>query len=67
MAAGVLDCYFEQGVHAWDVAAGSIMVEEAGGVVAHVNGDLSYDMCKREVLVTTKPLFTKIVAMLNPQ
>ena len=34
VASGRLDAYIEQGVSIWDVAAGALMVEEAGGVVS---------------------------------
>jgi len=67
VAAGVLDCYFEIGVHAWDVAAGSLMIEEAGGIVSHIDGRRDYDMCKREVLVSNTPLHSKVVDMINPK
>ncbi len=33
VAAGRLDAYIEQGVNLWDVAAGAVLVEEAGGVM----------------------------------
>lgn len=33
VALGSSDAYFEFGIHAWDVAAGDIIVKEAGGVV----------------------------------
>jgi myo-inositol-1(or 4)-monophosphatase len=33
VAAGRLDAYIEQGVNLWDIAAGIVLVEEAGGVV----------------------------------
>lgn len=33
VAAGALDAYYEQGLHAWDLAAGLLVVSEAGGVV----------------------------------
>ena len=33
VAAGRLDAYIEQGVNLWDIAAGLVLVEEAGGVV----------------------------------
>jgi myo-inositol-1(or 4)-monophosphatase len=33
VATGRLDAYIEQGVNLWDVAAGVILIEEAGGVV----------------------------------
>ncbi len=38
-AAGVLDGYFEQALGTWDVAAGSLLVREAGGVVTDWQGD----------------------------
>jgi myo-inositol-1(or 4)-monophosphatase len=37
--AGVLDGYFEQALGTWDVAAGSLLVREAGGVVTDWQGD----------------------------
>ena len=39
VAAGRLDAYIEQGVSIWDVAAGSLLVEEAGGQVRITAGD----------------------------
>ena len=33
VATGRLDAYIEQGVNLWDIAAGVVLVEEAGGVV----------------------------------
>jgi myo-inositol-1(or 4)-monophosphatase len=33
VASGRLDAYIEQGVNLWDIAAGIILVEEAGGIV----------------------------------
>jgi myo-inositol-1(or 4)-monophosphatase len=38
-AAGVFDGYFEQNLATWDVAAGGIIVREAGGVVTDWQGD----------------------------
>jgi myo-inositol-1(or 4)-monophosphatase len=38
-AAGVLDGYFEQALGTWDVAAGALLVREAGGVVTDWRGD----------------------------
>jgi len=38
VAAGRLDGYFELGLHAWDVAAGALLVREAGGVVMDFDG-----------------------------
>jgi myo-inositol-1(or 4)-monophosphatase len=38
-AAGVFDGYFEQALGPWDVAAGALLVREAGGVVTDWRGD----------------------------
>jgi myo-inositol-1(or 4)-monophosphatase len=38
-AAGVFDGYFEQNLGTWDVAAGALLVREAGGVVTDWSGD----------------------------
>ncbi len=37
VAAGELDAYWEGGCWAWDVAAGWVVVEEAGGIVVGGN------------------------------
>ncbi len=39
VAAGRLDGFFEVGLKAWDVAAGALIVREAGGVVMNFDGD----------------------------
>ncbi len=38
VAAGRYDGYWERGLNAWDVAAGILLVKEAGGVVTDLNG-----------------------------
>lgn len=42
VAAGVFDGYFERGLAAWDVAAGGLLVEEAGGLVTDYAGGADY-------------------------
>ncbi len=39
LAAGRLDAYYEVGLNAWDWAAGSLLVAEAGGAVAALDGE----------------------------
>jgi myo-inositol-1(or 4)-monophosphatase len=39
VAAGVFDGFFELGLSIWDVAAGGLLIEEAGGVVTDWSGD----------------------------
>lgn len=38
VAAARLDGYYERGLHPWDIAAGVVLVEEAGGTVAGADG-----------------------------
>ncbi len=50
-AAGRFEGFWELRLHAWDVAAGKLIVEEAGGTVTRLNGEplTVYD---REILAT---------------
>ncbi len=38
VASGSADVYYEWGIHCWDIAAGKLLIEEAGGVVANTKG-----------------------------
>ena len=42
VAAGRLDGFWEYGLSPWDVAAGALLVQEAGGIVAEPNGGDDY-------------------------
>lgn len=38
VASGCVEAYYEIGMHVWDLAAGSLIVSEAGGVLLDVEG-----------------------------
>ena len=38
IASGSADVYYEWGIHCWDMAAGKLLIEEAGGIVANTKG-----------------------------
>lgn len=38
VASGIFECFWELHLHPWDFAAGVVLIEEAGGVVARVDG-----------------------------
>lgn len=42
VAAGRLDAYFETGLHSWDLAAGAIIIREAGGIVSGLDGSENF-------------------------
>ena len=51
VACGRFDAFFEYGLNAWDVAAGSLIVQEAGGSVNDFSGNDNYVFGK-EILAT---------------
>ncbi|WP_415835072.1 inositol monophosphatase family protein, partial [Corallococcus soli] len=51
VAAGRFDGYFEFGLKPWDIAAGSLLVSEAGGVIVHIDGG-PFDVLKGDVLAS---------------
>jgi len=42
VAAGRLDAFWETGLKAWDLAAGSLIIREAGGIVSGLDGSENY-------------------------
>ena len=42
VAAGRLDGFFEFGLEIWDTAAGTLMIQEAGGIVTNLTGKTSH-------------------------
>jgi myo-inositol-1(or 4)-monophosphatase len=42
VAAGRVDGYWERGLKAWDIAAGAVIVQEAGGMVSDIDGSDGY-------------------------
>ena len=55
VASGRLDGYYERGSYAWDVAAGTLMVEEAGGKITNYRGG-TLDLGGREVVASNGAL-----------
>ncbi len=52
-ACGLFDGFFEFQLSAWDVAAGSVLVEEAGGVITEMDG--GYDFLEAGNVVCGPP------------
>ncbi|XP_068631916.1 inositol monophosphatase 1 [Battus philenor] len=66
VAEGKLDAYFEFGIHAWDIAAGIVIVREAGGVcVDPTNAPLH--TLRRKVLCTASPDLAQEIASIIKQ
>ncbi len=65
VAAGRLDAYWELKLHPWDVAAGFLIVEEAGGRISNF-GNGPADRSGREVVATNGPLHEALLRQLAP-
>jgi len=65
VAAGRLDGFFEIGLAPWDIAAGSLLVTEAGGLVGDFQGDPGY-LESGEVLAGAPKIFAQMVQLLGP-
>jgi myo-inositol-1(or 4)-monophosphatase len=65
VAAGYYDGFFEIGLNAWDVAAGSLLVLEAGGLIGDLAGEGGY-LYGGEVIAATPKVFARMVQVLGP-
>jgi myo-inositol-1(or 4)-monophosphatase len=65
VACGRFDAYWEQDTSAWDMAAGAVIVREAGGVVTGTCGG-KLDLMGRTVLAATPAIHGQLVEALTP-
>jgi myo-inositol-1(or 4)-monophosphatase len=65
VAAGRLDGFWEIRIHNWDIAAGSLLVEEAGGKVTDVRGGPDYISDKPSILATNGRIHDQMLAVLH--
>lgn len=65
VAAGRLDGFFEKKLKPWDIAAGSLLITEAGGIVGTFAGESDY-LYKGNVIAGAPKVFAQMVALLAP-
>jgi myo-inositol-1(or 4)-monophosphatase len=63
-AAGVFDGYFEQHLGTWDVAAGALLVREAGGVVTDWQGDARAWLTSGDVVAAAPVVHERILSVI---
>ncbi len=63
LASGRVDGYWEFGLNPWDVAAGVLLVQEAGGVVTEMNAE-PINLLSPRLLATNGPLHQEISEIL---
>ena len=65
VAAGFYDGFWEVGLNAWDVAAGSLLIQEAGGLIGDLAGDGDF-LHGGQVIAATPKIFAQMVTALAP-
>ena len=62
VATGRLDGYYERGIWAWDIAAGALILEEAGGKVTNYRGG-TLDLEGRQIVASNGALHTAMTKL----
>ena len=65
VAAGWYDGFFETGLNPWDLAAGSLIITEAGGLVGNFTGEPDF-LYQREVVAANPKIYGQLVTLLAP-
>ena len=64
VAAGFTDGFFEKGLKPWDVAAGSLLVTEAGGLVGNFTGEANF-LEQAECMAASPKIYGQLVPLLG--
>ncbi|HUL41623.1 MAG TPA: inositol monophosphatase family protein [Burkholderiales bacterium] len=65
VAAGRLDGFWEIGLSPWDIAAGNLLIQEAGGLIADFEGDDGY-LESGNVVGGNPKIFAQLIKILAP-
>lgn len=64
VAAGYTDGFFEKGLQPWDVAAGSLLVTEAGGLVGNFTGESDF-LDQQECVAGNPKVYAQLVGIVG--
>ena len=64
VACGRFDLFFEYGLNPWDVAAGMLIVKEAGGVISDFSGNDS-DIMGKEIIASNAAIYPDLVKIIR--
>lgn len=65
VAAGRLDAFWETGLSIWDLAAGALIIREAGGIVSGLDGSENF-LETGHVLCGTPKIYTAVAKLFGP-
>jgi myo-inositol-1(or 4)-monophosphatase len=66
VAAGRLDGFWETGLAPWDMAAGSLLIQEAGGLVSDFDGDGNF-LDSGNIVTGTPKVFAPLLQIIAAQ
>ncbi len=64
VACGRCDAFYEYGLNPWDVAAGCLIIEQAGGKISDFNGSNNYIFGK-DIIATNNYIFDEFLGIIN--
>jgi myo-inositol-1(or 4)-monophosphatase len=64
VAAGRFDGFFEHALHAWDVAAGAFILQQAGGRVTDFNGGENW-LFGGEIIAASEAYFPEFYSIVH--
>jgi myo-inositol-1(or 4)-monophosphatase len=64
VAAGRLDAFWESNLHIWDIAAGALMVKEAGGIVCDFKGGETY-LEKGSIIAGNPKILRELIGLIQ--
>lgn len=64
VAAGRLDGFFFKGLNSWDIAAGSLLVTEAGGLIGNFTGEAQF-LDQGECMAANPKIYAQMVPVLT--
>lgn len=65
VAAGRLDGFWEMGLSPWDMAAGALIIQEAGGLISDLAGEAAY-LETGNVVAGTPKVFAQLLSAIQP-
>ena len=64
VAAGIFDGYWEERLHPWDMAAGAVLVREAGGQVSDYDGQ-PFSPYGKTIIASNGPIHGALLSALE--
>jgi myo-inositol-1(or 4)-monophosphatase len=64
VAAGRLDAFWEMGLSRWDMAAGALLIQEAGGLVSDLDGKAEF-LDRGEIAAATPKVLPELLSALK--